>query len=254
MNVRGWLVGFFVVFLIVSFFFIILQIDRINVSMVSVNTHLATLETASQQTMTDPKKVASDLKALSDELSQVKNSLTSVQGRLSSLETANQVGDVKEALGNVQTEVSALHQNFDNLEQVIQAISQRLDNLLKESGQTSSQRVAGGSCAIALDWSNAAQYSGQGIDEYFKGPVISAKYDPDANNALTLLSIGSDGDNRLLAWITPENRNKFSSAPEQLFAGKKVCLHGKVGSLQDPSGATIQAIEIQSPDQIMVVE
>ncbi|MBI1729685.1 hypothetical protein HY229_01290 [Candidatus Acetothermia bacterium] len=254
MNVRGWLVGFFVVFLIVSFFFIILQIDRINVGMVSINSVLAKLDAASQQTMADPKKVAGDLTALQTSLEQVRKDIVAVQGRLSSLETANQVGNVKETLDNVQTEVSALHQNFDNLEVVIQAISQRLDNLLKESGQPSSQRVAGGSCAIALDWSNAPQYTGQGIEEYFKGPAISAQYDPNANNALTLLNIGSDGENRLLAWITPENRSKFSSAPEQLFVGKNVCVHGKVSSLQDPAGAMIPAIEIQSPDQIMVVD
>jgi hypothetical protein len=103
------------------------------------------------------------------------------------------------------------------------------------------------SCPDALDWSDAHGVVGEDVE--LVGDVISASYRPDVSGEPTFLNIGVDypDSDRLTVVIWGEDRETFANAPEEEFAGERVCVRGEVS---DYKGVT--EVEVSHPSQINV--
>jgi len=100
----------------------------------------------------------------------------------------------------------------------------------------------------AISWENASSYIGQFVT--ISGPVKSTKYASSSNGSPTFLNIGADypDPSRVTALIWGEDRNLFPDAPESMYAGKMICVTGKVELY---SGAC--EIIVSEPAQIEIV-
>ena len=77
----------------------------------------------------------------------------------------------------------------------------------------------------------SADQAGANIGKTVKvcGDVITAAYAPDSEGSPTLLRVGGTYPNqRINVVIWGENRDKWSTTPEEMYRGHAVCATGKI--------------------------
>lgn len=102
-------------------------------------------------------------------------------------------------------------------------------------------------CPGAISWDQAIDYAGQEVTVI--GPVVDATWANGSRGQPTFLNLGlsypDPGRFTILMWI--DARYRFDAPPEELFAGKTVCVSGVVELYRD--GAEM---EVEYPSQIVV--
>ncbi|MDZ4179056.1 MAG: thermonuclease family protein [Coriobacteriia bacterium] len=100
-----------------------------------------------------------------------------------------------------------------------------------------------------VDWSDASDYVGQRVT--VSGRVAGTHYASGANGQPTFLNIGRDhpDPDRFTVVIWGEDRSKFPSRPESMYAGKTLRVTGEVSLYR----GTAQIV-VDAPGQIVVVE
>jgi len=103
------------------------------------------------------------------------------------------------------------------------------------------------SCPGAADWSEAHALVGEHVE--LVGEVMSARYVPDVSGEPTFLNIGVDypDDDRLTVVIWGDDRTNFANNPEDVFAGKRICVRGEVSSYNG-----ISEVIVSDPSQLSV--
>ncbi len=246
MKLREWLVGGSIVFLLVFFLFMTMQLDRISVNTSSVNTRLAALETSTGKIQT----VGAQVTALKSDVDKLKTDITTIQTKLDALGTANQLSELKGTVDVLQNAVAPLGDEFGNVKSLLDDIAHQLDDLLIEIVQDA-PNADGMSCVSAYVWSQAAKHANQTGIIFFKGPVVKATY---TEGSAVIMNLGDDDHpKRLRVRITAENRLKFTTPPEEYYLGKIVCASGTLQWVSDGSGNQIAEIEIPSPEYITVI-
>lgn len=104
-------------------------------------------------------------------------------------------------------------------------------------------------CPGSTNWDEAASVEGQ--DTTIRGPVAGVSYRPDVNGAPTFINVGADypDSSRFTVIVWGQDRDAFTSTPENTYKGKKVCVSGKVASYRG-----LPQMEVSGPDQIQVVK
>jgi hypothetical protein len=83
-------------------------------------------------------------------------------------------------------------------------------------------------CEEPIAWSDAASVVGERAA--VAGPVAAASYEPDVGGSPTFLNLGNahPDDDRFDAIIYEDVRDRMQEAPEEVFPGLQVCIHGEV--------------------------
>ncbi len=104
-----------------------------------------------------------------------------------------------------------------------------------------------GTFSDVVSWSDADQYVGEYVT--VEGPVVSTYYAESSNGSPTFLDVGGDYSSaeRFTVVIWEEDRDNFSSAPEDMYAGETIKVSGTVEMYKGSP-----EIEITSPDDIEI--
>ncbi len=117
-------------------------------------------------------------------------------------------------------------------------------------------RVLGGvmgepaaTCDDPVTWQDAAQEVGR--SSAIVGQVVDAAFEPDVGGAPTFLNLGNahPDPERFDVVIYEDVRERFDSAPEEVFLGEYVCVLGEV---RDRDG--VPQIILQGPGWIWIEE
>ena len=108
--------------------------------------------------------------------------------------------------------------------------------------------TTGPSCAGAIPWNDAAAHAGERAT--VEGPVAGTHYAADTNGQPTFLNVGVDypDEHRFQVVIWGDDRARFPTPPERLFAGRTICVAGRITIYRG-----VPEIEASSPSQIAVV-
>ena len=111
-----------------------------------------------------------------------------------------------------------------------------------------STSAAAPACPGAISWSEAKANVGQ--RRTVQGGVIRGNYASASNGQPTFLDVGNAFPNpsRFGIVIWGRNRGKFPSPPEQLYAGKTICVTGTIGIFRD-----VPQIEVEAPAAIVII-
>lgn len=92
-----------------------------------------------------------------------------------------------------------------------------------------------GSCEDAIDWRSAESHQGETVT--VSGPVMSATYATDLRAKPTYLNLGNafPEPDRLTVVIFEDDRDNFTSPPEDAFEGKEVAVSGEVTTFRGAS-------------------
>lgn len=103
-------------------------------------------------------------------------------------------------------------------------------------------------CPGAIPWDQAAAYAGQQVTVI--GPVVGATWASQSRGQPTFLNLGLPYPDparfTVLIWI--DSRGAFPAPPEELYAGRIICVSGVVELYQGSA-----EMEITGPEQITVV-
>jgi micrococcal nuclease len=119
---------------------------------------------------------------------------------------------------------------------------------IRQSPVPSATATAVVACANAIAWPEAKSYVGQQVT--VQGPLAGAKYARTSRGKPTFLDIGNPypSPDRFTVLIWGDARDAFPSPPEQMYAGKTVCVTGMV---EDYEGGP--EIIVSSPASIVVL-
>ena len=99
-----------------------------------------------------------------------------------------------------------------------------------------------------VDWKDAGRYEGKTITIY--GDVYSTYYAKNSNGRPTFINFTQPyTPGKIYVVIFEQNRGKFSSAPERMFANRKIKVTGKVKRYQDR-----YEIIVTKPSQIEIMK
>jgi hypothetical protein len=103
-------------------------------------------------------------------------------------------------------------------------------------------------CPGSVGWTDAKSVEGQ--EAVVRGTVAATSYRPDVNGEPTFINVGKDYPDpaRFTIVIWGEDRASFSSAPEVLYDGAKVCATGSVTKY-----GGLPQMNVTSEDQIEII-
>ena len=98
-----------------------------------------------------------------------------------------------------------------------------------------------------ISWQNALAHVGESVT--IVGPVAGTAYARSSNGSPTFLNIGVDypDNGRFTVVIWDDDRGRFPSPPEDMYAGKNIAVTGVVKKYKGSA-----QIIVSSPDQIQV--
>jgi len=102
-------------------------------------------------------------------------------------------------------------------------------------------------CAGAISWRDAASHVGE--EATVQGPVVGTFFAAGSNGQPTFLNLGRDYPDpaRVTVLIWGADRAKFPGPPEDLYAGRTICVTGTIETYQG-----VPEIEASSPGQIAI--
>jgi len=127
------------------------------------------------------------------------------------------------------------------------AVSCNGDNKGSPGNVAASASISGGSCAGAIDWSQAAVNVGK--QATVRGPVMGGNYAKTSNGQPTFIDVGKSypASGRFSVLIWGSDRGKFPGSPESTYKGKPICVTGLIESYQGSP-----EIVVNSPNAIAV--
>jgi hypothetical protein len=108
---------------------------------------------------------------------------------------------------------------------------------------TTLSALGGGGCAGAVSYLDATRL--EGTTATVRGTVVSTLYDRGASGGPTFLDFHDPYRGYFSVVIWAADRGAFPSAPEQLYDGRTICVHGVVSSF---NGAP--EMVVRSPAQV----